>query len=93
VQHLEEVVVVFVHGQGEDGRIRVHLLYAPGGLDPVHVGHLHVHQNHVRLQGAHFLDGFPAVFGLADDLDVLARLQQHAQPGTDDDVIISQQQT
>jgi hypothetical protein len=41
-----------------------------GRLEPVHSGHPDVHQNHVGMLLPRPRDGFPAVRGLPDDLDV-----------------------
>jgi hypothetical protein len=62
-----------------------------GGLDAVQLGHRDVHDDDVGLQLLGQPDGFPAVAGLAGDLHVGLRLQDHPKAVTDHGVIVSQQ--
>ena len=57
-------------------------------LDPALVGHHHVHQDHGGLQLARAEDRVPRVAGLADDLDVVVRVQQQPQAGAHDGVVV-----
>ena len=48
-------------------------------LEPVHLRHPDVHEDDVGTLERHQVDGFGAVRGLADDLDVVGRSQQHGE--------------
>ena len=83
---LEGVLVEVEGGQDQDpggggvGRTVTAAAHdAAGRLDPVHPRHPHVHEDDVGLHPGQQLDGGGAVFGLADELDVLLGLQQHAE--------------
>ncbi|HEV2744018.1 MAG TPA: hypothetical protein VGV91_12745, partial [Rubrobacter sp.] len=68
---LEEVVGVVVGGHDEhagSGKLR---LDPARGLQPVHLGHAHVHQDQVGTQLPAEFDGLPAVGRLADHLQAL----------------------
>src|SRR5207249_8451629 len=67
-QRLEHVAVGFERGQDQHLRLGRFLGDALGGLDPVDAGHLQVHQDHVRPELGHQLDGLLAVGGRAHDL-------------------------
>ena len=66
----------------------------PLGLDPadrgdaVHVRHEEVHQHDVRLKPAGHRHALAAVRRLADDLDVVLEVEEHAQPHPDDRVVV-----
>ena len=62
----------------------------PGGLDPVEDGHAHVHEHDVgpvELDQAH---GVGAVGGLADDLEVVLGLEDHAEPLAQQRLVVGQ---
>ncbi len=63
----------------------------PGRFDPVEVGHADVHQHDVRPQRRGGLDRLPPVTGLSDYLDVGLGIQDHAEAGTDELLIVSDQ--
>jgi hypothetical protein len=62
-QALLAVAVEHAGGQGDDGQVGVfrHLAQSAGRGEAVHDRHLAIHQDHVRLAGAHHGDGFGAV--------------------------------
>ena len=47
------------------------LVDAPGGLDPVDVGHADVHQDHVGQELVRHADGLVAVGGFAHDVEAV----------------------
>ncbi len=65
---------------------------APRRLDPVELGHADVHQDDVGLQPLGLLDRVEAVGGLADDLEVILGVEDHAEPGADERLVVSDQQ-
>lgn len=62
---------------------------APRGFNPVQVGHLNIHDDHVRLHMPRQLDGFQTVGGLCDHLQVGLAIDDPAQVSADDGVIVS----
>ena len=60
----------------------------PGGLDPVHHRHAHVHQHHVGPVLAAQPDGLGAVGGARDDGDVGLRVEQRGEPGAHDLLVV-----
>ena len=65
---------------------------APRGLDAVELGHADVHQDDVGLQPLGLLDGVEAVGGLADDLEVVLGVEDHAEPGAHERLVVGDQQ-
>ena len=57
-------------------------------LDPVDLGHADVHEDDVRLQAQRLGDRLDAVRGLADDLDVLLGLEDHAKAGAHERLVV-----
>ena len=64
---------------------------ARGGPQAVGARHADVHQHDVGALAAHELDRLLAVRGLADDLDVVLRVEQRAEPGADERLVVGQQ--
>ncbi|GIH25855.1 hypothetical protein Aph01nite_41650 [Acrocarpospora phusangensis] len=60
----------------------------PGRLDTVLDRHAHVHQDHVRLQAPGLGDRLHAVGGLTDDLHVRLRVQNQAEPGPEEVLVV-----
>ena len=60
----------------------------PGRLDAVDHRHADVHQHDVGPLAQHDLDRLGAVAGLADDVDVGRRAQQHAEPAAHQRLIV-----
>jgi len=58
--------------------VRADLADLERSLEPAEAGHRDVHQDDVRTEIAAGLDRLEPVGGLADDLDVLGRLQKRA---------------
>ena len=77
-EHLSDDVLVLVSGQRDDAEGRMQLFQPPGGLDPVHVRHAHVHQDDVGIDHRHELQGLGAGTGLAHHVEV-AGLEQGEQ--------------
>ena len=57
-------------------------------LDAVQLGHLDVHQHHVGLAPAREIDRRRPVPGLADDLDAGLRLEDRAEAGAHERLIV-----
>ena len=57
---------------------------------PSSVGHPDVHQHDVRTGRAYDRDGLASVRGLADDLDVVLGVEQRAQPGPQQCLVVGQ---
>ena len=64
---------------------------AARGLDAVQLGHGDVHHHDVGLQLLGQFDGFAAVGGLADDLHIGLRAEDHLEALADHGVVVSQQ--
>ena len=60
-------------------------------LEAAHTRHLQVHQDHVDRLGERQGDGFLTVARLTGDLDVLLALEQHAQSGSHERLIVGEQ--
>ena len=60
------------------------------GLDPVHHGHLDVHDDQVRGQGAGALQRADAVAGLADDLHAVLAGDQRGNGTAEQGLIVNQ---
>src|SRR5215468_9270107 len=63
-----------------------------GGFDPVQVRHPDVHQHQVGLEPRGLADGRQPVGGLADHLEVLDALQDGAQAGADEFLVVGDEQ-
>ena len=63
---------------------------APGCFEPVHLGHADVHHDDVGIERAYLLERLRAGRGLADDLDVVARVKQRAEPGSDHGLVLGE---
>ena len=61
------------------------------GVDAAPLGHPDVHQDDVGKRVGRLLDGFAAVAGLADDLDVGLLLEDHLQPAPEQGVVVDDQ--
>ena len=64
---------------------------APGRREAVRAGHPDVHQDDVGALGPGQLDGLVAVDRLADHLDVVRGLEQHAEAGPDQRLVVGEQ--
>ena len=63
----------------------------PGGFDAVQVWHLQVHEDHIRFQGADFLDDIQAIDRLADDVDPWVAFEEACQSGAEQRLIVGDQ--
>ena len=59
-----------------------------GRFEAVHLGHADVHEDDVGLLARDELDRLDAVGGLADDLDVVGRAQQHREAAAHERLIV-----
>ena len=64
---------------------------APRRLEAVELGHADVHQDDVGPQRAHLVDRLAAVRGLADDLDVGLGVEDHAEAGAHERLVVDEQ--
>jgi hypothetical protein len=89
VQRVVEVLVE-VEGSEHDDLRRVASVreQAAGRLDPVEVGHANVQQDDVGTQVLRLSDRGRAVGGLADDLDVRFRVEDHPEAGADERLVV-----
>ena len=87
----QDRVVVLVHGQHDDLDVRVPPGDEAGGLDPVEVGHLDVHDDDVRLGLGDQVQRLAAVARRADHLDAVQRAEQGDQPVAHDLVVVDDQ--
>src|SRR5207302_4280502 len=62
-----------------------------GRLESVEDRHPDVHQDHIGIRLARKLDGVAAVFRLADDLDAVLGVEQGAEPGAHERLVVCQQ--
>lgn len=62
---------------------------APRGFNPVQLGHLNIHDDHVRLSVPSQLDGFQTIGGLGDHLQVGLAIDDPTQVSADHGVIVS----
>ena len=64
---------------------------APGGFQAVDAGHPDVHQDDVGALAAGEVHGLLAIRGLTDDVQVLGRVDQDAEPGADQRLVVGEQ--
>ena len=88
---LEQVLFLVADRQHHDLGARGHVLQRPAGLDPAAARHPDVHQDDVRQRLPGLADGFLAVTGLADQLDVGLGLQHHLQAAPEQRMVIDDQ--
>ena len=84
-------LVLGERGQHDAGDLRVPGADLAADLDPVAVGQPDVEDGHVGRGGRDPPVGLLGRSGLADDLEVVLRLEQLAQPAADDLVIVEQE--
>jgi hypothetical protein len=88
-QRLVDILVKVEGRQHEDPRRRIDLRDdAPRRLQPVDVRHADVHDDDVGTPPLGTLDRLQAVLGLADDLHVLLRAEDGAQPGANEFLVV-----
>ena len=63
----------------------------PRRLDPVDARHPDVHQDHVGLELGREAHRLRAVLGLADDLEVVARLEDQAEAAAHERLVVGDQ--
>jgi hypothetical protein len=77
-----------MHGENEDFGFRRKLTDLAGGFHAVEEGHTDVEDGHVRLELAGFLNGFATVGGLGANLPAVPGLQEGAEAGADNMMVI-----
>lgn len=87
-EHRIQMVVVVERGEGDDPGGRACGQDAAGGRDAVHAGHSQVHEDDVGSQVFRQSYRLRAVVRLAQDLDVLRLLEEHAQSHTDELLVV-----
>ena len=65
----------------------------PRRLDPIELGHADVHQHDVGLELADLLDGVEPVGRLANHLEVVLRVEDHAEAGAHQRLVVGDQQS
>ena len=80
-----------MHRQHDHGGARTLLFDAARGLQPVHVGHAHVHQDHVGKLTARDLKGLAAGACLADQLYVVDPLEHRGDALADKLMVVDDQ--
>ncbi len=80
-----------MHAQGDHAGVRRGRRQAARGFDAVQLRHGDVHDHDVGLQAFGQFHGFAAVAGLADDLHVGLRAQDHFEALAHHGVIVSEQ--
>jgi hypothetical protein len=86
----EHVLVEVVRGEDDHAASAARRGDAARGLDPVHLGHAHVHQDHIGHELFDELDRLGAVRGLARDLDVVASVEDHAEAAADERLVVGE---
>jgi hypothetical protein len=90
IQGIEEVVIPVKSGQDDDrGQFLGH--DRPGGFNPVHPGHLHVHQDDVGAQLTRLDHRLHAGRALPHHLDVRLNREHESEPGTHHCMVVNQQ--
>ena len=84
----EERVVVGVGGEHEHVRVGQRGADRACRLGAVHLGHAQVHEHDVGAQLAGEVDGFDAVRGGADDLDVVGEPDEHRESLADGALVV-----
>ena len=87
----EKVLLVVVHGQDEDARLRPGAGKLPGGLQASQPGHGDVEDGQIGLVGAGGFDGFGPVAGFGDNAEVGFALKDETDPPAYQNVVVSQQ--
>ena len=68
-------------------------LDAPRGFRAIPIGHLDVHQDHIRLESSGLFQRFSPVPALPDYLEIRLRIDQPRNPLTKEIVVVHQQNT
>ena len=84
LQRLEQELLAVVHREHQQAQLGPALVQLVGGLDAGHARHRDVEDREVDILGERLLDGFGAVLGLCDDLEVGLRVEHPPQAGADD---------
>ena len=80
-----------MHGKSDDPDPGGFFQDLPGGVNPVHVRHGHVHDHHVGVELLDQPDRLAAVFRLGDHLHAGLFFDQRLEPVPDDLVVIGKQ--
>jgi hypothetical protein len=82
-----------VHRQNENAYFRVGSLDLPRSLDAVYIRHRDIHQHNIGLQTLGLLQGLATVLSLANDLHIGLCVKHHLQAGTQNRVVVGEQNT
>src|SRR5262249_2576668 len=82
-------VIILKHREDDDPHMRTCPQYLARRFDAIHIGHLYVHEDHVRLKGRRLSNRLPATGRLADHLNISNRSQHSAQPLTEQRMVVS----
>ncbi len=91
LEGLEQVALVVVHGEDEDGDVGRLLADLVGRLQPGEARHLDVEDREVGALADRDVARLDPVRRLGDDLHVLLALEEHPQAGADDPVVVGDQ--
>src|SRR5262245_33741238 len=90
LDRFEQIGIVLRSGQHDYLHIRLVGADEASCVESAEDGHVQVHQRDIGAQSRYLLDGFTAVWGLADDLDP-ARLEHSAQSVAEEWVVVGDQ--
>jgi hypothetical protein len=82
-------IIILKHCEDDDPHMRACPQYLASRFDAIHIGHLYVHENHVRLKGSRLGNRFLSTGRLTDHVNIGDRGQQSAQPLTKQGVVVS----
>ena len=85
------VLVEVERREDEDARRAARRDDPPRRLDPVELRHPDVHQDHVRLELGRQAHRLVAVLGLADDLEIVASLDDQPEAAADERLVVGDQ--
>jgi hypothetical protein len=91
LQRLEQVALVVVHRQQQHVHVGRLVVDVARRLEAGHARHRDVEHGDVGLLGDDLLDGVDAVLGLGDHAHALLLVEQHAQAGAHDAVVVGDQ--
>jgi hypothetical protein len=90
LQRLEDVLVFRVHGQDNRARRRRLAMHFLCGIDAVQQWHREVEDGHVWMKITDQSNGFMAIGGFTNDVELLT-LEKGPQPLSNDQVVLSEE--
>src|SRR5262245_24689612 len=88
---VEDILVVVKSGEQNHSGFRQRVCDLRSRRDAVHLGHLYIHQDDIRLEGQSAFEGLLPIFGLADHDKALVQLEDGAQPLAHESLILGDQ--